>query len=575
MRLYEKPTPINCSRVMKDWVYTTNGTFRISRNATRWYGKITCDYKAIQRQGDFKVTYGPLIKSVSDGTPLKSEFFRTNCWSSAGKNYSNDHAAVVKSATVMKRLHDYHSQANRNRRSMKSDSGSFPPSFSSLNLSVFMFGFDSLSRMGWLRFLPKTRKYFLDTLGGIELENYNIVGDGTTAAFLPILTGKVEEELPESRRGKYKNSKPLDKHPWVWKDFTEHGYVTAYAEDMPWGGSFQWRMLGFQKQPTDHYMRPYHLSAATTYRRYPIFCQGSLKRHVIFMNYFKDLFEAYSGFPKFFVGFNGEISHDHWTAVQLIDEDMKQFMQDLEAKGYLNSTLLILMGDHGARFSAIRYTDVGKLEERLPYFSFRFPPWVHKHHPDIIRNMQMNAHRLTTPFDIHATFLDILNHPLTSPGHADNRSISLFHEVPKERTCADADIAPHWCACLKWEHVNKSDPLVVLAVDNVIRAINNLTHSQQKQCARLKLLEITKSLHARKVDRGWKISNKPLPPSARLFQISFKTLPGKGYYEVTCAVVPESRTVLAKGISRINRYGSEPACIAKQFPYLRRFCYCV
>jgi hypothetical protein len=63
-----------------------------------------------------------------------------------------------------------------------------------------MFGFDSLSRMAWTRLLPKTRK-FLKKLGGIELEGYNIVGDGTPAALLPILTGKMEEELPEARRG--------------------------------------------------------------------------------------------------------------------------------------------------------------------------------------------------------------------------------------------------------------------------------------------------------------------------------------------------------------------------------------
>jgi hypothetical protein len=64
-----------------------------------------------------------------------------------------------------------------------------------------MFGFDSLSRMAWTRLLPQTREFFLTALGGIELEGYNIVGDGTPAALLPILTGKMEEELPEARRG--------------------------------------------------------------------------------------------------------------------------------------------------------------------------------------------------------------------------------------------------------------------------------------------------------------------------------------------------------------------------------------
>ena len=37
--------------------------------------------------------------------------------------------------------------------------------------------------------MPKTYKYFVDSMGGMVLEGYNIVGDGTPQALLPILTG--------------------------------------------------------------------------------------------------------------------------------------------------------------------------------------------------------------------------------------------------------------------------------------------------------------------------------------------------------------------------------------------------
>ena len=50
---------------------------------------------------------------------------------------------------------------------------------------------------------------------------YNIVGDGTPAALLPILTGKMEEELPEARRG-FPGVKHVDGHPFVWKNFTRY-----------------------------------------------------------------------------------------------------------------------------------------------------------------------------------------------------------------------------------------------------------------------------------------------------------------------------------------------------------------
>ena len=85
------------------------------------------------------------------------------------------------------------------------------------------------------------------------------------------------------------------------------------------------------------------------------------------------------------------------------------YLQSLEASGDLNKTLLILMSDHGARYSHVRATVQGKLEERLPYFSFRFPPWFEQVHPDVVNNVKTNTHRLTTSFDIHETFMEILN----------------------------------------------------------------------------------------------------------------------------------------------------------------------
>ena len=58
-----------------------------------------------------------------------------------------------------------------------------------MGVNVLMFGFDSVSRMTWMRNLPKSHRYLTQELGGMVLEGYNIVGDGTPQALLPILTG--------------------------------------------------------------------------------------------------------------------------------------------------------------------------------------------------------------------------------------------------------------------------------------------------------------------------------------------------------------------------------------------------
>ncbi len=51
--------------------------------------------------------------------------------------------------------------------------------------------------------------------------------------------------------------------------------------------------------------------------------------------------------------FIGEISHGDFNAVQLLDNDLLQFLDQFTKKGYLNNTLLILLGDHGWRYTAV------------------------------------------------------------------------------------------------------------------------------------------------------------------------------------------------------------------------------
>ncbi len=57
-------------------------------------------------------------------------------------------------------------------------------------ISVLMFALDSMSHLSYQRKLPHTYKYLKDILGATVLHSYNIVGDATTAAIIPIMTGK-------------------------------------------------------------------------------------------------------------------------------------------------------------------------------------------------------------------------------------------------------------------------------------------------------------------------------------------------------------------------------------------------
>ncbi|CAF4049751.1 unnamed protein product, partial [Rotaria sp. Silwood1] len=69
-----------------------------------------------------------------------------------------------------------------------------------------------------MRFLPKTYSFLIKELGAVIMKGYNIVGDGTRAALIPLLTGKTQGELPEARRG-HINSGTVDSFPWIWNQF--------------------------------------------------------------------------------------------------------------------------------------------------------------------------------------------------------------------------------------------------------------------------------------------------------------------------------------------------------------------
>ena len=61
------------------------------------------------------------------------------------------------------------------------------------------------------------------------------------------------------------------------------------------------------------------------------------------------------------------------------------------------------------RFAAVRDTLQGKLEERLPLMSILLPEKLKRMRPDAQAQLEANANLLTTPHDIHATILDVLD----------------------------------------------------------------------------------------------------------------------------------------------------------------------
>ena len=527
----------------------------------------------MERVDEFKMIRGDTVNGVKDGDKLVSDVFEVDC-------RAEDNVTHVHTYLGVAEINDVES------RQYKEDP-------SSLGLDILLFGFDSVSRMTWMRNLPKSHDYFVNTLGGVVMEGYNIVGDGTPQALFPILTGKTEMELPEARRG-FPNATMLDNHPWIWSKLEELGYVTQWGEDVSHLGTFTLRMLGFEDQPVDHYMRNFYLVSEKQYYLHPPFCFGSLPRHRIMMNWVKEFLDTYSTKRKFSFNFLAEYSHSFTNKLKWADEDLRNFLEYLKTKGHLDNALLVLMSDHGARFASIRHSIQGKFEERMPYIGVRIPDWVAVRHPEVARNIQLNAKRLTTPFDIHATLEDILKFEESSTdGIYESgrlkRGISLFKEVPLERSCTDAGIEPHWCVCMRSVTLPTDHAHARNAAAEVLTKINSMTSGERAICAELKLTSIiraeqlfgvsnvvrfegSKDLHGRVPQ----FSRENIELIEEFYQVVVETSPNQGRYEVTVMYLTSERRYLVneKEISRIDVYGDQPRCLVDRLPHLRQFCFC-
>lgn len=380
-----------------------------------------CVYYPVLFQDDFSVHIdkGQAVRAGVN-VSVASDFVQVKC-----ANYSMVHATIVRPAAVGQSVH---MQAG-------------------LGVNVVIWGFDSMSRLSWLRALPHTVA-MLRQLGGVVLEGYNIVGDGTPQNLLPLLTGRAELELAEMRRH-MPGASTMDDLPWLWRDYQHAGYVTQWGEDGAKYGTFQYRFLGFKQPPVDHYMRPFFLATEPLYSQHAPYCLGSTPRHVIMMHYLTDLYLSYPYQPKFSFIFHSEMSHDDHVLLSQADGDLVSTLQALP----LHDTVVILLSDHGSRFAHMRASVQGKYEERLPFLGVLLPLRIVQQYPWLQSNLQANVDKLTTPFDVHETLLDLLDlgRLQDKSETSGRRGLSLFSLIPGQRSCAQAGIAPHWCSCLHWQ----------------------------------------------------------------------------------------------------------------------------
>jgi hypothetical protein len=76
------------------------------------------------------------------------------------------------------------------QKETNSNTSSSPSNLNCSPLNIILLSYDSLSRVSWFKRLPKSTEYVLNEMGFKLMYGQSIMGDGTPACMIPLLTGK-------------------------------------------------------------------------------------------------------------------------------------------------------------------------------------------------------------------------------------------------------------------------------------------------------------------------------------------------------------------------------------------------
>ncbi|XP_072936593.1 uncharacterized protein [Epargyreus clarus] len=433
--------------------------------------------------------------------------------------------------------------------------------------NVLLFGMESISRMNFMRMMPRT-SLFLKEKGSIQLLGYNKVGDNSYPNLFALLFSKSFKHA--------KNSCIVDnvingsECVFLWNKFKEAGYDTALGSDSAAGllAAYEYNLPNI---PTDFYLQPFLFETRNVFNN-THYCYHKCLRNKYFykllLNWSAELLKR-SRNKLFGIFWEESISHEIFNLPQNMDDDYYDFLKQLENSKYLDNSIIILFSDHGMRWGEIAQTEQGRLESRLPLFELLFPLKFQKQFQLAFKNIKQNRYRLTSPFDLHETLLDLVQNNLddnkintrSKQMSQDSSKISLFLPISEDRTCKTIGISDHWCTCNENERIDMNEEQRIIAANYIIRHINRLLRKQPK-CHQLR---ISKILNAT-VTIGQ--NNNIL----KAF-IVLRTSPGGGIFESTLNRRGKEWYVSGK-VTRLNLYRYTSQCIQDKNDNIKMYCTC-
>ena len=406
---------------------------------------------------------------------------------------------------------------------------------------------------------------------------------------IPLLMGLAESEMEES--GCTKNDR-LDDCPLIYRKFAQAGFRTSSGHDASQFWHLEWEKRGFKVPPTDYYLRAMARVSdggiANDYRGCCPLCWGPQLTLQSLVDYMKAMAVTMGRYKRYIqMTWSISLTHEDILYGSLGERVVLDYLKWMREEGYLNQTIFVFMSDHGAWTGGIRQTPQGKIESNMPFLYLVVPEWFRRKYPLAMANLRLNSHRLTTHFDTHETFLDILDLTRIEGGSlrermnrlraADRnnsvpRGISLFLPIPKSRTCEMAGIDKPWCSC----DVRK--PIIpasraTLGAEYAVSYINNFISNQPegRMCSNLTLQAIKA---ASVLLEGVEVADYQ-PKSSDIYEIEFETSPANATFEAVVMWKNGTREwSISGGISRTNPYGKQSHCV-RNSRELKKYCHCV
>jgi len=255
--------------------------------------------------------------------------------------------------------------------------------------------------------------------------------------------------------------------------------------------------------------------------------------------------------------------------------------------GDLETSVLIVLSDHGFRFGSFPQTDLGRMENNLPFLFIAFPTWFHKRFPSLVANVVTNSRRLTTPFDLHKTLQHLLHLQTNvtpwsnNAGYGSQKAFSLLtNQIPKNRSCKDAGIPDAFCSCNNLVLIDPQEYTAKHAGAKLVEKLNAALKNVSDICSTLILAKVEKAMKLLGREK-YVIHVKTLPQGIFIGWIEF-------HYKLMRHEGGNNHNNMKNGdrgenlntsfelmdVDRLDSYGDTSSCVMDRDVSLKEICIC-